>query len=167
VKLTKKILRQLLTYNPETGALTWRRRSRKWFSTDRAWRRFNTQFAGRPAFNTSAHGYLRGRLFTKTYAAHRIIWMWVTGRWPFPEVDHKDKDGKNNRWNNLRQATRQVNNLNKYKYRTNKSGYSGVQFRCGKFRVVKTGAAFSTLEEAIVYKVHITRQIIRKVERTL
>lgn len=36
-KLTQQIVRELLEYNPRTGKLTWKKRSRKWFRST-SWR---------------------------------------------------------------------------------------------------------------------------------
>ena len=35
-----------------------------------------------------------------------MAWVIVTGKWPRHEVDHQDTDPANNKWNNLREATR-------------------------------------------------------------
>lgn len=36
----------------------------------------------------------------------------MTGSWPV-EIDHVDRNGHNNRWTNLREATRSLNNANR------------------------------------------------------
>ncbi|WP_424031702.1 HNH endonuclease [Methylocella sp.] len=41
----------------------------------------------------------------RPYTVHRVVWLWKTGEWPFPEVDHEDRNGTNNRWTNLHEAT--------------------------------------------------------------
>lgn len=42
----------------------------------------------------------------------QVIWAIVTGEWPPQEVDHADRDWRNNRWDNLRLATRVQNMAN-------------------------------------------------------
>lgn len=45
--------------------------------------------------------------------AHRIIWKMETGSDPACEIDHRDLNGLNNRWENLREATTTQNGFNK------------------------------------------------------
>lgn len=52
----------------------------------------------------------------------------MTGAWPEREVDHRDGDPKNNRWNNLRLATSSQNKMNGVRRSDNTSGYRGVWF---------------------------------------
>ena len=53
------------------------------------------------------------------------------------EIDHIDRNRLNNRKSNLRIVTRQENNMNKSKYKTNNSGYPGVKWnkRLSKWQV--------------------------------
>lgn len=62
------------------------------------------------------------------YGAGRLAWFYVTGEWPPAEVDHRDNDGWNQRWLNLREATRSQNQANTRCYRSNKFGLKGVHF---------------------------------------
>lgn len=96
IELTQAIAHELLDYFPHTGELRWRLREVKWFKNGKHSARhscamFNTQYAGKPAFNcTGPNGYLHGRIFNKAYYAHRVIFLWMIGRWPEPEVDHRN-----------------------------------------------------------------------------
>ena len=86
-------LRELLDYDPLTGGLVRKANSHR------------SDLVGRPA-GTKAPGYIRVAVDGKGYAAHRLIWVWMTGEDPGElEVDHKDCDRQNNRWDNLRLAT--------------------------------------------------------------
>jgi hypothetical protein len=126
-RLTHEIVRELLDYNPETGALTWKRRDRKWFRSDRHWTNWNNKFAGKPALNAphGKKGYLQGGIFYRIYKSHRVIFFWMTGRWP-DEVDHENHDTTDNRWENLVESNHHGNCKNQSLFRTNKSGHHGV-----------------------------------------
>jgi hypothetical protein len=68
-------------------------------------------FAGTP----DKDGYICIKIDQKVYKAHRLAWLWMTGAWPIDEVDHKDLDKSNNRFDNLREATHSENNRNRRK----------------------------------------------------
>jgi len=123
-------VRQMLSYDPKTGAFTWRYRSdypRKW----------NTRYAGKPAGTRAKTGYLyieiRRKLPTK---AARIAWLLMTGEWPKGIVDHRNGKRDDARWENLRLADHSQNGSNKAQQRNNTSGFIGVSFdrQRGKWR---------------------------------
>ena len=119
-QLTQEIVRELLDYNPGTGLLTWKHRHRRWFASNRAYKGWNTRYAGKPAFTAKKKGgHLEGLIFYKSYLVHRVIWLWQTGRWPDPEVDHENQSPSDNRWENLQEATHQQNMHNKPMQRNN------------------------------------------------
>lgn len=106
-------LQECFTYFPETGRLFWKARPEAHFPTPRASRSWNARYAHKPAFTTAnAYGHLTGSLAAGKYVAHRIIWKLVTGEEPPLLIDHKDRNPKNNRWNNFRAATKGQNNIN-------------------------------------------------------
>lgn len=51
-------------------------------------------------------------VYEKHYA-HELIFFYMTGRWAYPEVDHENRDGLDNRWSNLREATRSEQSANR------------------------------------------------------
>ena len=127
-ELSKSLVRDLLDYNPITGHLRWRTRDRKWFSSDRAWRTFNTRFANKPALtSTNTSGYFQGPFLGKHELAHRLIWVWMTGDIP-DEIDHKDGVRTNNKWVNLRNVCRSTNAKNHARQRNSTTGFTGVGF---------------------------------------
>lgn len=69
------------------------------------------------------------------YRRGRLAWFYVTGWWPI-EIDHKDCDRLNDRWENLRESTRAENQQNTRRYKNNKTGFKGVfiDLASGKFR---------------------------------
>ena len=132
-QLSPILLRRLLRYEPETGKLFWRARPLSMFSSERACHCWNARFAGKEAFTSlSAKGYKVGRILGRGYLAHRVIWAIQTGKWPALLVDHRDSEPANNRWGNLREATRAQNNQNSGKPARNTSGYKGVSWHRGQ-----------------------------------
>lgn len=162
--LTKKLLREFLDYDPTTGILTWKKRHRKWFKDEVTYKKWNTRRAGKQAFAHQAGGewlgYLQGSLFGTMYLAHRIIFFWMKGRWPSPTIDHINQVKSDNRWSNLREATKSLNGLNRGPQQNNLLGIRGVvkskRKRGGyiaQFRSQYLGT-FETIEEAV--KAHST-----------
>lgn len=133
---SQDILKQLLDYDPETGALYWRARPREFFQSEHGWKVWNAKHAGREAFTSSSAGYRQGLIFKKKYLAHRVIWKWMTGD-EAPELDHENHVRSDNRWDNLRPVTRSQNNQNMSRRSDNTSGVTGIFWEkaCSKWRV--------------------------------
>lgn len=149
--LTQAILKSLITYDPATGMFRWLPRPGK-----TAW---NTRYAGKPAgFDWTVGGvvYRSIRIFDWPFLGHRLAWLYMTGAWPASGIDHRDGDGLNNRWANLREATKVQNAGNVKAKRRNTSGFKGVsQTPNGRFRasIQSNGnwrhlGTFMTAEEA-------------------
>ena len=82
-RLTKKLVRALLDYDPETGVFTWKKRGRKWFKTEAARNRWNGRFVGKPAFTSvRSEGYLVGTVLRQNVFAHRLAFLWMEGDIP-------------------------------------------------------------------------------------
>ena len=127
-------LHALLDYDPLTGVLTWKSRPPSMFMSQRACSTWNSRYAGKRAFTAQDRkGYFVGAIHASNYRASRVIWKWMTGL-DADEVDHKDGDNQNNRLNNLRDVTGQVNHKNMKTPVTNKSGHIGVFWREDKQR---------------------------------
>ena len=59
---------------------------------------------------------------------HQLVWLIETGKWPEQTIDHRDTNGLNNRFDNLRYATKIDNAQNIRKAHVdNQSGYLGVK----------------------------------------
>lgn len=128
--LTQEYVRKCVDYEPETGALIWRHRPVEHFSSARSWKSWNRKHEGRRAFNQpvgAGRQRLGGRLDGIQCLAHRIIWLWVYGKWP-DQTDHIDGNPKNNRLANLRSVNTSENMRNLPALRTNKSGCTGVSW---------------------------------------
>lgn len=120
------LLRECFDYDPETGVLRWRVRPRAHFTTDRDWKIWNTQHAGdEPQATSGRKRYRRCDIGKKRYYLHRIIWKWMTGEEPKGEIDHANGDHYDNRWRNLREATRQENSWNMQRH-INKATLKGA-----------------------------------------
>lgn len=73
-------------------------------------------------------GYLRISINKKSYLAHRLAWLYMTGEFPLSGIDHINNDPLDNRFYNLREANKSENGQNRSKNKNNKSGFKGVCF---------------------------------------
>jgi hypothetical protein len=64
----------------------------------------------------------------KNFLGHRIIFLWHKGYLP-PIIDHKDRNKRNNRIENLREASNSQNSKNTTSRKNSSSKYLGVSFR--------------------------------------
>lgn len=130
----KGLIPKVLRYEPDTGELYWKHRPTSLFtSTDKrgadwAAANWNSRHAGKPAFTAvGAHGYRCGRLQGAGLLLHRVAFVLMTGDWPTHELDHINGDRLDNRWCNLRKATRNQNARNTKGY-SKTSPYLGVSW---------------------------------------
>ena len=121
-------LRKLIDYDPDTGTLTWKRRTAETNPNDQGRRMFNTRFSGRPALDANMNGYRRGRVFGIDYSAHRVAWAIHYGEWP-NVIDHINRVKSDNRILNLRSVTHSENLKNASMRKDNTSGHVGVYWR--------------------------------------
>jgi hypothetical protein len=124
--LTCDYLHSLFLYNPETGELFRKERPLSHFKTEMAGRTWNTRFANKIVSATDKDGYLFVGIDYRRYTVHNIAYMMMTGEWPKQDMDHKDRTRTNNKWSNLRDATRSQNMRNTKVYATSSSGVKGV-----------------------------------------
>lgn len=119
--LTQARLKQALHYDPSTGAFTWVERG--------CGRKLNAE-AG-----SQTQGYLKICLDGTAYGAHRLAWLYMTGDLPSLHIDHRNGDRADNRWENLREATKQQNGQNRALSSHNTSGLAGVSWhgKCQKW----------------------------------
>ena len=107
-------IQNLVTYVPETGRFHWRISHGNRRLGDAAG---HADDRGRPKIQVDGNRYLQSRL----------AWFWMTGAWPKNEIDHINGNHADNRWSNLRQATRSQNECNKSLKANNTSGRKGVR----------------------------------------
>lgn len=113
--LTVERLREVLDYNPFTGAFTWAK----------------TCSARAPAGNSAGVGaakYQAIGIDNRLYRAHRLAWLYMHGNWPTGVIDHIDGNPKNNSIFNLRDVTQQVNTRNLKISKNSRSGVNGVNW---------------------------------------
>jgi HNH endonuclease len=110
--LTQEYLQHLLHYDPLTGDWTWiNPRSTKLRPGDRA-----------GSLQTKGYWYIK--FDGVSHIASRLAFFYMTGAWPENEVDHINRITWDDRWENLRDATRGENNLNRIYL--GQSGEAGV-----------------------------------------
>lgn len=114
-------LRELLSYEAETGEFVRRKRRR------------GASLGSIAGYITDA-GYRYICIDKKYYRAGHLAWLWMTGAWPEVEIDHKDRVSSNDAWSNLRLATRSQNLTNRRVMSNNLLGIKGVSFTWGKYR---------------------------------
>jgi hypothetical protein len=121
--LTQERLKEILHYCPETGVFTWLKGQ------------YRGSVAGcviRNPKTGKTYRYLGIRY--RIYATHRLAFLYVTGDFPKENVDHKDGNGINNAWDNLRETSHADNQKNQRKYASNTSGITGVSWSKSKNR---------------------------------
>lgn len=106
----------LLDYNPKTGVFTW------------LVNRGGTARAGTVAGTSDCLGYISISINGRRYKAGQLAFLWMTGRFPKKMADHEDTNPSNNKWSNLRKATRSQNGANRKKNKNNSAGYKGVSY---------------------------------------
>lgn len=143
--ITQDCLKKILHYDPKTGVFTY------------LLHRSGSATVGSVAGSINGNGYYQIKINHKTYQAHRLAWLYVTGKYPKQILDHINGICADNRFFNLREASYSQNNMNTLRYKNNNSGYKGVCFyaRTKKFlariswnKQSKTIGYFNTAKEA-------------------
>jgi hypothetical protein len=99
-------------------------------------------------------GYLQVKLNGKPVLVHRIIWIMHNDSYP-DQIDHIDRNRKNNRIENLRAANNTLNQHNTSMRKDNSTGVTGVHYKNERYqaRIQSNGVriqlgTFDTLDEA-------------------
>lgn len=71
--------------------------------------------------------YRSTKIKGKHYRIHSLIWLWHYGELP-KQIDHINRNGLDNRIENLRIATNSQNMMNRKKFKNNSSGVTGVSW---------------------------------------
>lgn len=81
-----------------------------------------------PITSTSREGYVIVNHGQEKFKAHRLAFLFMLGRMPDGDIDHIDGVRSNNKWSNLRAASRSENMKNIGGRKNNASGFRGVSF---------------------------------------
>ena len=111
--ITQERLKEVLDYGPETGVFVWlQKRGRR--------------AVGQIADSPTSYGYTRIHVDGRTYMAHRLAFLYMTGEFPPEEIDHINGVRSDNRWENLRAVSPMINKRNSRMHDRNKTGVVGV-----------------------------------------
>lgn len=115
-------VRELLSYNHETGLFVWLVNGRGRFKR-----------AGAVAGTQNHWGYISITIDGFPYMAHRLAWLLQTGAWPHDEIDHINGNRCDNRIENLRDVPRSINAQNLRGPRSDSlSGVLGVSWNMAR-----------------------------------
>jgi hypothetical protein len=160
-RITHARLCELLHYDEDTGEFRWLERVQT--SIPR----------GAIAGSLDIQGYWRITIKGRHYQAHHLAWFYMEGNWCRTVIDHRDGDRSNNRWSNLRSATRSQSCANRGLNRNNTCGLKGVtpyrqQWRASihKNRRKYHLGNFPTPEEAHAAYVNAARNLFGEFART-
>lgn len=140
--ITQAELKNRLHYEPETGVFTWIARAQK-------------VTVGTQAGTNTNDGYISICVGRKMYRSHRLAWLYMTGELPLLEIDHINGVKDDNKWCNLRMATRAENAWNTKVRKHSQIGVKGVE-KAGKNFQARINAngkryglgVYKTIEEA-------------------
>lgn len=119
------VANSLLQYCPDNGKFLWKKTGKLAGTVcPRGYNRINIKLGARK------HQVL----------AHRLAFYYANGRPPNGEIDHINGNPEDNRLENLREASREINGKNQKVHRTNTSGYTGVCWHKTKKRWTARGA---------------------------
>lgn len=119
-------LRAYFGYDPETGKLYYK----FYYAGDdltRQQKSWNTRYKDKEATGWINNNYIRISFKTRQFYLHQIAFAIMVGYIP-EEVDHKDLNKLNNKWDNLREASHAENASNMKMRRNNKAGMKGVSW---------------------------------------
>lgn len=133
---------EVLSYEPETGFLRWKK-SR------------GPRCSGDVAGSAGVDGYRRVQIFGEVFCEHRVAWLLAYGKWPEERLDHINRTKDDNRISNLRLAPNATNSWNTEVRPKSRSRFKGVFYKREKWHaeIRYSGkrdrlGAFETEEEA-------------------
>ena len=115
-KVSHSQMLKILDYDPDTGVFTWKVRPRK-----------NMSPGTRAGGINEANGYRYIRFLGIRPTEQRAVWFYMTGKFPEHTIDHINGNRSDNRFCNLREATRLEQNQN-FPVRKSSAGLTGVSW---------------------------------------
>lgn len=113
--MRQEYLKRVLEYDPDTGVFIWVRITKG-------------VNVGTRAGSINDQGYRTIMIDGANYPAARLAWLYMTGSFPKNDVDHINRTRNDDRWINLREATRSQNMMNGTLRIDNKTGQRGVSW---------------------------------------
>lgn len=134
-------LLEVLEYDANTGVFRWKVRTSIRIT------------AGAKAGCLGKDGYGRIGVDGRLYKTSRLAWFFTYGDWPSHPLDHINRNRRDDRLVNLREATAAQNGANMSLRRSNTSGFKGVHLNkhAGRWAAQLSGrhiGSFASPEEA-------------------
>jgi hypothetical protein len=117
--LTRENLKEYINYDPGTGKMVWIKKGRGLTLGKEV---------GSITCGDNGYYYRRMKFEGRMVAAHRVIWLYMTGEYPEMLVEHVDKDTLNNKWCNLRLTSMSKRCSKSVIPKNNKTEIAGVSF---------------------------------------
>ena len=122
--VTSERLKEVLSLDRATGILRWK-----------------VQLSSRGLIGSIAgcidsKGYRNIGIDGQIYYAHVLVWFIIKGKWPSNNIDHRNHNTDDNRFENLRLASEAQNQWNSKPHKNNTSGQRGVYELRGKWMVL-------------------------------
>lgn len=127
MSLTQKYLHSILSYDRKTGIFRWILARKK-------------IVVGAVAGTLDKDGYRIIKIDQKNYRAGRLAFFFVKGRWPKPEIDHRNLNKADDRWRNLREGSKNQNMRNTKVRADSSTGAKCVQVQNGGSYLVRVTA---------------------------
>lgn len=121
--ITQARIKELFVYDPESGIFTYKRKMGRNGPGDTVGNRHNM-------------GYVKIFADGKSYLAHRLAYLYMTGEFPPDQIDHINHLRHDNRWENLRPVGYAQNSKNKSCRRRSRCVIAGVRWRDKRWYVM-------------------------------
>ena len=114
--IDQQTVKKLFYYDAESGMLLWRNGHGR---NVKPWQQAKAQ---------NGHGYYTAKINNTSHLVHRLIWLYVHGRFPEKYIDHKNRIRNDNRLCNLRNVSTTDNAQNISLPKHNTSGHMGISW---------------------------------------